>query len=82
MNKILKEFKDKIKPEVEDHLTCGNENCFYDGKWCYHLTDKEFDEWFKDDVKTFKKEDLIKLADDEIKEWQEFKKNVKRINTI
>lgn len=43
-NKTLMEaFKKEFGPEIEDHLTCGNEQCFYDGQWCYHLTDKEFD---------------------------------------
>jgi len=41
---MAKMFSDKFSPEIEDHLTCGNENCFYDGKWCYHLTDKEWEE--------------------------------------
>lgn len=37
---------EKIKKEmfeVTDHLRCGNENCFYDGEWCYHFTDKDLD---------------------------------------
>lgn len=40
---IAEKFKKEFAPEIEDHLTCGNEKCYYDGRWCYHLTDKEFD---------------------------------------
>lgn len=41
------DIKNKLKPEIIDHLTCGNEKCFYDGEWCYHLTDKEFNKIFE-----------------------------------
>lgn len=44
---IIEGFKRRFTPEITDHLTCGNEKCFYDGKWCYHLTDKEFDKMIK-----------------------------------
>ena len=44
---LAEAFKKEFAPEIEDHLTCGNEKCYYDGKWCYHLTDKEFDKMIK-----------------------------------
>lgn len=40
--KLAEAFKKEFSPEITDHLTCGNEQCFYDGEWCYHLTDIEF----------------------------------------
>lgn len=44
---LIESIANKLRPEITDHLTCGNEQCFYDGEWCYHLTDKEFNEIFK-----------------------------------
>ena len=43
MSNLVEDFKKEFYPEVDEHLTCGNDQCMYDGKWCYHLTDKEFD---------------------------------------
>jgi len=43
MSNLVEDFKKEFIPEITDHLTCGNDQCMYDGKWCYHLTDKEFD---------------------------------------
>lgn len=47
--KLSEAFKKEFFPHIEkekefldDHLTCGNQLCFYDGEWCYHLTDREF----------------------------------------
>jgi len=41
----LKQFDDKIFP-IKDHLECGNPECTYcrEGRWCYHLTDKDWKE--------------------------------------
>lgn len=47
IDRLIDSIANKLRPEITDHLTCGNEQCFYDGEWCYHLTDKEFNEIFK-----------------------------------
>lgn len=44
---LAQKFRKEFEPEIKDHLTCGNDQCFYDGEWCYHLTDKEFEKMIK-----------------------------------
>ena len=44
---ISEKFRKEFEPEIKDHLTCGNDQCFYDGEWCYHFTDKEFEKMVK-----------------------------------
>jgi hypothetical protein len=43
---LSEKFRKEFEPEIKDHMTCGNDQCFYDG-WCHHLTDKEFEKMVK-----------------------------------
>jgi hypothetical protein len=45
-DELIKAFRKEFEPEIKDHMTCGNDQCFHDG-WCYHLTSEEFEKMIK-----------------------------------
>lgn len=46
IKELAQKFRKEFEPEIKDHLTCGNDQCFHDG-WCYHSTDIEFEKMVK-----------------------------------